>query len=486
MGGSSPAQTPPYDGPWELARPEDRDPSPGILEINLEARPAEIEYLPGKRTTVWTYNGTVPGPLLEARVGDQLIVHFKNHLPEPTTIHWHGLRLPAEMDGSPATQKPIPPEGSFEYRFPLLDAGLFWFHPHVRGDAQVEKGLYGVILVRGADEPALGEERVLVLDDVLLDEAGKLVEASPPNPAMSHAEGDKGKGPAAPAPEGKAAAMTGMDHSGMPGMSEEAMRRMSGREGNLVLVNGKPRPLVTLKAGERQRWRLVNTANARYFRLSLPGYSLHLVGVDGGLLEAPRPIEELLLARGERAVVVVTATAASKDAALVSLPYERGHGTGGGGPIELLRVRYLGGEATAPPLPETLRTISPLPSPVRTRTLRLSEAEGPDGPIFLINGEAYPKITPLKARLGETEDWEIINESEMDHPFHLHGFFFQVLERGGAAEPYRAWKDTVNIPAKQALRLRVSFQEHAGGWMYHCHILEHGEWGMMGELEVSP
>lgn len=437
---------PASEGALDSAAFVDRSPDPGVIEVDLEARPAEVEYLPGRKTTVWTYNGSVPGPRLEARVGDRVVVNFRNSLSEPTTIHWHGLRVPADMDGSPAMQSHIPPGGTFRYTVELRDAGTFWYHPHIRSDVQVEKGLYGAIVVRGEGEPTAAAEHTLVLDDVWLKEDGSFA-------------------------------------------ADDMSSMMAGRQGNVLLVNGRPRPIAAVRAGESQRLRFINAANARYFRLSLAGQKLTLIGVDGGLLEAPREVDELLLTPGERADVLVTpAGAPGSSLDLVSLPYERGHMTGMLPTANVLRLRYSPEAALSPePLPTSLRTIAANPEAGRTRAFKLTEdmASGME-PVFRINGEAFPDITRLQAKLGETEVWEVENDTEMDHPFHLHGFFFQVLSRGGVAEPYRAWKDTVNVPAKSTLRLSVRFDGFPGMWMYHCHILEHGVRGMMGELDVSP
>lgn len=455
MGPPSVMDVPPRAGPWDVARAVDRDSDPTVVEIDLDARVTQVEYLPGKKTTAWAFGGTVPGPLIEAKVGDRVIVHFKNNLPEPTTIHWHGLRVPNDMDGHTLMMNPVPAGGSFDYRFQVQDAGTFWYHPHVRSDEQVEKGLYGALVVRAAMEPALTSERVAMLDDVYLDEGG------------------------APMPAGAASEL------------------MIGRQGNLLLVNGVPRPTLSLRAGERHRLRLINAANARYYRLALPGHRLTLLGSDGGFLTAPVELDELLLVPGERADVVISGSAAPGAALdLVTLPYERGHQTGALPQANVLRVQYSADAATAPPaLPATLATIAALPAPARTRTLTLSEKMmggghsghgGQARPTFTINGQVFPNVTPLAARLDETEVWEVRSDEAIDHPFHLHGFSFQVLSRGGRAEPFKAWKDTVNIKGNETLRLAVRFSGYAGKWLYHCHILEHAENGMMGELDINP
>src|SRR5512139_976678 len=131
-----------------LAGVVDLDPDPSVLEVDLEARVTELEVVAGTSTPVWTYSGSLPGPLLRLRAGDRLVVHFKNSLPEPTTVHWHGVRLPNEMDGSPPhSQEPVPPGGTFDYEFVVPDPGLFWYHPHERSAAQLGFGLYGALLV---------------------------------------------------------------------------------------------------------------------------------------------------------------------------------------------------------------------------------------------------------------------------------------------------------------------------------------------------
>jgi FtsP/CotA-like multicopper oxidase with cupredoxin domain len=441
----------PWTGDVDLPRLEDLDPDPDVVEVELEARPGTIEYLPGKSAAVWTYNGSVPGPLLEANVGNEIVVRFTNNLPEPTTIHWHGMRVPAAMDGTAAVQQPVPPGGTFEYRFRALDAGTFWYHPHVRTDVQVQMGLYGAIVIRDPDEPAMPAitERVLLLSDALIDpDTGEL------DPRR------------------------------------DMRTRMMGLEGNLVLVNGRRSNVVLpARAGRYERWRIVNGSSARYYDLAIEGGELVQVGTDGGLLEAPRSRSRLLLTPGERADVLVggAGTAPGGQSLLRAAPYERAHGAGSSEAVSVLRLAYDETPAEAvPALPAFLREISP-PSPGATvRTLRLGERMTGESVVFLINGQAYPDVTPIITRVGEVETWEIIDETGMDHPFHLHGFSFQVLSRGGVTEPERAWKDTVNVRADETLRIAVAFDDRPGHWMYHCHILEHEEGGMMGHLDLRP
>lgn len=442
-----PSTPDPWTGELALRRFEDRNPDPRIIEVDLEARIGEWEYAPGQRVRAMTYNGSVPGPLLEGHVGDTVIVHFTNSLPEPTTIHWHGVRVPADMDGTHFVHQPVPPGGTFEYRFELLDAGTFWYHPHINTAFQVEQGLYGPIVVRGEHEPAADREGVLLLDDLKLAQDGSI------------------------APPG--------------GVIDE----IPGREGPVLLVNGRSGVTLPIRAGARQRWRVINAANARYFLLALEGHSFTLVGSDGGPIEQPRAISELLLVPGERADLLIDATGAPGTvAALRSLPYVRGHGGGSRTPLDVLRVQYDGEPALAllPP-PGASSPIAPIGTDGTTpRTLTFSEQFDGTHARFLINGSAYPDVPPIRTRLGATEVWDLVNTSTADHPFHLHGFFFQVISRGGVPEREIAWHDTVNLPAHQTVRIAFRPELHPGMWMYHCHILEHAENGMMGDLEVMP
>ena len=425
---------------------QDQNPDPAIVEVSLAAAASEHAYLPGKPAPVWAFNGSIPGPIIEARRGDQVIIHFTNDLPEPTTIHWHGLRVPNDMDGAGRLLQPIPPGGTFDYRFVVPDAGMFWYHPHVRSDVQVEKGLYGAIVVRDPTEPNLDAafERVLVLDDVLVDPSTGLLD----------------------------------DRLDMRGM-------MMGREGNLLLVNGEPsNGALTVVRGERVRLRVVNAANARFFKLRLDGGSLVQIGSDGGMLPSPRPVDTVLLVPGERLDLVLEVQGA---AALKSSPYERADEAGAGDEVDLVRFLPTDMPAVTPAaLPVSLRTIDALPAPASAQTLRLGERMMHGGWQFTINDQVFPNVPFIDATLGTRQLWSIKNESEMDHPFHLHGFFFQ--RRGEPANVGNVeWKDTINIPGLETVDLIVDFAARdgaTGDWMYHCHILEHAEGGMMGEVRV--
>jgi FtsP/CotA-like multicopper oxidase with cupredoxin domain len=434
-------------------------PSSAVLEVELEAKPTDVELAPGHVVSMWTYNGALPGPRIEAHVGDTVRVHLKNSLPESTTIHWHGLRLPNAMDGAPAVQREVAPGETFTYEFVVEDSGTFWYHPHVRSDVQIERGLYGSIVVHGDDEPAVDGDHVVVLDDVLLDRAWQIADGS------------------------------------------SMMEAMTGREGNLLLANGYANPSFSLPAGSLQRFRFINTANARFFRMALGGHALVQIGADGALFREPEMATDVLIVPGQRVDVLVQLAANETGTlAFQTLPYARGHGANGGAVHDVFQLALGAPLPEATPLPAELVDVPALPAAAVARTLKLGEQTmgagmhggmgmaGPSarstGPTFSFNGQVYPKVTPLVAALGSVEEWSLENTTSMDHPFHLHGFRFQVVKGAGREPTRRAWRDTINVPAKETVRIRMRLEEHPGMWMFHCHLLEHAERGMMGELDV--
>src|ERR671939_2139993 len=233
------------------------------VAVKLAARENDWEYAPGRSVPGNTFNGQVPGPAIEAEVGDTLVVDFTNELSEPTTIHWHGLRVPADMDGTESVQRAVEPGESFEYRFTVPDAGTHWYHSHVNETEQLERGLYGALVVRGPGEPELDRERVLHLDDLKLGDDGDVA------PFGEHHE------------------------------------LHEGREGDVLLVDGRQEPELEMAAGQVERWRIVNAANTRFVRLSIGGRPFTILGTDGGLITAPVQATEVLITPGERVDVAV-------------------------------------------------------------------------------------------------------------------------------------------------------------------------------------
>ena len=425
--------------------------TPGVVEVRLTAAPARLALVPGQPTDVYAFNGSVPGPTIELREGDSVIIHFRNELPQTTTVHWHGLHVPANADGSPL--RPVPPHGHQDYVFRLGygTAGTYWYHPHPDRTTteQVSKGLFGALIVRADDDPLAGiPEKLLTLTDNRFRPDGSVDFPDP--------------------------------HSLQAQLDEE-----NGREGNVLLVNGQRMPTIAMRAGQIERWRIVNASAARVYRLAIPGQTLVHVGNDGGLFETPREVEDLLLPNSGRAEVLVRGAGQPKSrAVLQTLPYDRydphTRPADWNEPRDLLGLEYtsepLGAHAT---IPEKLSVVPPIDTS-RVRAHRVVVfSQG------LIDGKRMDMMrVDITARLGTTEIWQIQNVVGMDHPFHLHGFHFQVLDHDGVPESYTSWHDTVNIPKHSSVRIVIHFDDFPGKWMYHCHILDHEDMGMMGILLV--
>jgi bilirubin oxidase len=425
--------------------------TPGTVEVTITAAPARIAVLPGRMTEVYAYNGSVPGPTLEAREGDRVIIHFRNNLPEPSTIHCHGVHLPASMDGSPFDL--VPPGGHYDYVFTIArgTAGTYWYHPHpgTRTEYQVAKGLFGAMIVRAADDPiATLPEKLLILSDNRFRADGSLDFAD-------------------------------------PGSTQAMVDDENGREGNVLFVNGQVTPTLTIRSGEVQRWRVINASAARTYRLAVRGQTLLHVGNDGGLFEHPVEVKELLLASSERAEFLVRGTGPpGSQTVLQALPYDRfapqTRPSDWNETHPLLTLRYSDAPPVAPPaVPAELRAVVPLDTANATATHVIVLTQG------MINGNVMDMDrVDVHATLGATEIWQLENLVDMDHPFHLHGFQFQVLDRNGVPEPFRSWKDVVNVPRHQTVRFIIRYTDYAGRWMFHCHILAHEDQGMMAVLEV--
>jgi bilirubin oxidase len=425
---------------------------PGTTEVTITAAPARMSLVAGSTTDVFAFNGVVPGPTLEVTEGDHLIVHFHNALSVPTTIHWHGLHIPAVMDGSPLNL--VKAGASYDYVFDVRPgtAGTYWYHPHPDAQTgyQIAKGLVGAMIVRAKHDPvpASVRDRLLVLTDNRL-----LADGSLDIPR----------------------------HQSVQGMIDE----VNGREGNVLFVNGSVMPTISIRPGEVQRWRVVNASAARVYRLAIPGQTMLHIGNDGGLFEKPVEVSSIVVANSERVELLIRGTgAAGNTTTLQTLPYDRyvpqTRPADWNVPKDLLTLRYTNDAPVEPvALPTTYRVVPVLDTTTATAVRIMALSQG------LINGRAMNMMrVDVRAKVGATEIWQVENLVGMDHPFHLHGFQFQVLERDGVAEPFRSWKDVVNVRKHETVRFIVQYADFPGRWMFHCHILDHEDHGMMGILEI--
>lgn len=436
----------------------------GLLELSLQTRQQQVP-LGNQMATLLTYNGQVPGPCLEINGGDTVRINLENQLDQPTNLHFHGLHIPPTGKADNVFIS-VPSGATQQYEFTVPKqhpGGLFWYHPHHHGTVaeQVFGGLAGVFVVRGeVDElPALqaAEEAILVLQDFDLDRQGRQREPMP-------------------------------------------VFQRWGRQGNLLTTNGAIAPELSIPQSGLLRLRLLNASPSRIYRLRLENHPWHLIGLDGGTLPEPVELEaDLMLAPGERADLLVPGTREPAQYSLLSLPYDRGiaqmmgnmgrhHGdraTDDAAPQIMAQLNYK--DAThAVPLPTSLISPTPIPEPSQQREFVLDHGFD-DGQFFLINGRGFEhNRIDTTVQLGTVEDWHIVNKAGMDHPFHIHTNAFQVLKQNGVPFPFQVWKDVVNVKAYESVDLRIAFTDFPGKSVYHCHILDHEDQGMMGILEIQP
>ncbi|MGB0560463.1 MAG: multicopper oxidase family protein [Spirulinaceae cyanobacterium] len=452
-----PTVNPPLDSP-EIYRSQ-----AGELSLDLVAQRQTVQ-LGDRRAKLLTYNGQVPGPRLEVRPGDRLQIHFTNQLDQPTNLHYHGLHISPEGTADNVFLQ-IQPGEHYTYDFeipPNHPAGTFWYHPHVHGHVaeQLFGGLAGLIIVRGEldeiPEIQAAQEEFLILKDYALDAQGNI-------PAPGH------------------------------------LAQMTGRMGDRLTANGQMNPQITLKQGGLLRLRLLNASVSRFFRLSLEEHSLFLIATDGGSIAEPIELDTLDLAPGQRAEVLVKGVQQSGQYRLLNTPFNpaqgmmgRGmemgmgrmhHGGSGSTRMETVATVAYSGSRSPLSLPEQLLSVDPLPDPQVTREFTLNHWPGM---VFLINGQAFKAgRVDTTVQLDTTEDWLITNTGMMTHPFHVHINKFQVISRNGQPVPYRAWEDVVSIQPGEQVRLRMQFKDFPGKTVYHCHVLDHEDRGMMGILEIQ-
>src|SRR5688572_12789689 len=398
-----------------------------------------------KTIKAWGFNNSFPGPVLKAQKGDTMVIKVKNNLDEPTVVHWHGIRLPASMDGTDSVQKPIEPGEEFEYKFTVPDAGTFWYHSHQNETVQMERGMYGALIVEDETDPVFDAEKILMIDDVKLNAANKFIKGT---------------------------------------RIGRWMERHDGRQGDTLLINGKENPVINIHAGQAERWRFINSSSARYVRLYLGGRSFKIIGTDGGLLEHPQEVSEVLMIPGERMDIVAGPFTEGESFSIESLRYNRMTFVKTKD-VRLARVMVGEAKPSIANLSYHLREIETLAAQDAAINRKIEFAVDINlkhGVDFFVNGGTHYSDKPVN--VGELQVWEVANTSLMDHPFHLHGYFFQVIEENGKAPAYKAWKDSYNLKPKSKIKIAWLPDNRPGMWMYHCHILEHHEAGMMGHFEV--
>jgi FtsP/CotA-like multicopper oxidase with cupredoxin domain len=433
----------------------------GVVEVELEAAVAPVN-IRGSVANLLTYNGAFPAPTILVKKGDLLRVRFKNSLPmtnetnilgfrkNVTNLHTHGWHVSPSGNADNIFLHFEPGEEFlFEYDTSKQEAGtLNWYHPHVHGlvAEQLWGGLAGALVVEDSvDALSDYETHILVLKDI---------ELSGSEPDL-HSRSDF----------------------------------MRGKEGDIVMVNGQVNPVLPIKPGQVQRWRIVNTSTARYYKLSLEGHSMFLVGTDANLLDQPYPLTEILVTPGERIDVLVRADQPAGSYKFLSLPYSRGGNNVQ--TVTLLTVSYEG-NSVAEAVPSVIGPGAERPdidtSTLQRRRLVLQMRMGRG----LINGHDF-EVDPyvIDSEVGTYEVWRVVNRSMMDHPFHQHTNPALILRINGGDPGYSSlytsipgWKDTINVPRMGSVEMLVPVRDFTGRTVYHCHIVEHEDIGMMGIWEL--
>jgi FtsP/CotA-like multicopper oxidase with cupredoxin domain len=427
----------------------------GSRVFDLTLRTGSRMFLPGKRAETWGVNGDYLGPTLRASRGDRIVLNVKNHLPESTTMHWHGMHLPAKADGGP--HQLVAPGTTWSPSWTVdQPAATLWYHPHPHGKTadDVYRGLAGLFFVDDPASASLALPHTYGVDDIPLVIQDKRFQAD-----------------------------GSLDFS-------QPLISPTGRLGEQILINGTYNPHLRVRH-QRTRFRLLNASNARIYNVGfVDGRTFQLIATDGGLLEAPERLTRIQLSPGERAEIVA-AFRPGERVLLRSFPPQLGTNfmlerlTGGDDSFDLLQIR---GAATLAHSREIPPHLSPLPHlhadhAPRTRRFELSDQ-------LEINGKKMDMGRfDAVVTAGATEIWEVHNGSPLPHSFHVHDVRFRVLEYAGAAPPpqLKGLKDTVYVPSGSSVRVLIRFGEYAdptAPYMFHCHLLQHEDHGMMGQFVV--
>ena len=442
----------------------------GVRHYDLQMQRGSRNFFTDVSTPTAGINGSFLGPVIRVRRGDEVRLNVANRLAEASTLHWHGVHLPARMDGGP--HQVIEPDTTWSPQFRIRQpASTLWYHSHLfhRTGVQVYYGLAGLLYVEDEASAALGLPSEYGVDDIPLVLQDRAFNR-----------------------DGSFRYMTSMHD------------RMFGMLGNVMLVNGVVG--ATLKvARQRLRLRILNGSNARIYNLEFSDRRpFQQIASDGGLLPRPVTLRSVRLAPGERAEIVVELSPGD-DLMLRHAPLPD-RGSEGRGMMSMMRsddspysILRLDGSAMAPAAGTVPRSLVEVPiwsetEAARTRRFVLDMGMGMGmmggGGGFTINGKSMDmQRIDETIRLGDMEIWEISNRSPLPHPFHIHDIQFRILDRDGRPPPAneQGLKDTVLVESGETLRIITRFEHYADAdspYMFHCHILEHEDAGMMGQFLV--
>ncbi|MFK5979195.1 MAG: multicopper oxidase family protein [Rhizobiaceae bacterium] len=435
----------------------------GYLKITASPSLKKLYRADAPESQLWTYNDTSPGPEIRAKRGERIKVRLINQLEEPTSIHWHGIRIDNAMDGVPGlTQESVPPGQTFEYDFIAPDAGTYWYHAHNKSWNQVARGLYGPLIIE-EDDPAFDHEHdlTLLIDDWRLKRDGTLDVAS-------------------------LGSLMDWTHGG--------------RLGNWLTVNGKSSPTFNLNAGEAYRLRLINASNARTFNIDPNRFDATVIGYDGQALDEPIELNysPLLLGSAQRVDLLVIPKVGA-DFAIEEISSDN--------PYPFVHFKVEGKQKNTVPHIRLTQNDLPEPDLSDPKMFKLSMSGGAMGnggkmiyngktlegkdfqtykQFWAFNGVANLAEAPFfSIQRGETVVIDLFNNTAFMHGMHVHGHHFRVLHRAGSSiKEGNPWRDTFMIGSTQTTRIAF-VADNPGKWLLHCHMLEHAAAGMTTWFEVT-
>ncbi len=471
--------------PEVLAAERARNKTGRLVTRTLDARPGTVD-LAGRQVKTWLFDDSLPTREIRLSAGDDLRVDLTNHLPDPTTVHWHGLALRNDMDGVPGlTMQQVQPRTSFRYQFTAPHPGTYWFHPHV--GVQLDTGLIGALVIEDPHEPLVYDHDVtLVLDDWTdgLRASPKAILADQAANGMS-SMGSMGSGSMKGMGSGS---MGSMGSTGIGVTPEAPLGEDTGDVTYpLHLINGQAPAdphVISAKPGQRIRMRLINAGSDTAYRFAVGGHRLEVVASDGFPVQ-PVEVDQLILGMGERYDVILTAAdgafpvssipVGKQDpeafAVLRTNTTSRTPALAPAGAASMLTGRTLTYSDLRPTREAALSQGTP------DRTLDVTVAMKNGGRQWVINGKTYADHLPLPVSQGERVRLRIGNQSMMFHPMHLHGHTFALVQGGRPG----VRKDTLNVLPMQRLDVDL-VADNPGQWLLHCHNAYHGELGMMTVL----
>ncbi len=442
----------------------------GVIELRAQKISKKLAGESYAASQLWLYNGKSPGPEIRVKQGQRARVHFTNELDEPTSIHWHGIRIDNAMDGvSGLTQAAVPSGGTFEYDFVAPDAGTFWYHAHNNSWNQVARGLYGALIIE-EPEPVVDRDHdlTLMLDDWRLEDDGTLHLAS-----MG----------------------SFMDWS------------HAGRLGNWITVNGTSQPEFKLNAGENYRLRLINACNARVIQISPAAINALILGYDGFVFDRPaQPDNDTLsMAPAQRVDLLINQPLAGQSE-LNDIGEFALQELSGQNPLSLAKFSFSGARKTRQQAalkltPNSIR-MPDLDNAVNVPLIMTGGAMGRMGTVsykgkplgrddvmrtkqvWAFNGVANLADEPLfQVERGQTVVIKTENKTGWIHGMHVHGHHFRILSRQRKELPSMHWRDTFIIDGDETVEIAF-VADNPGKWLLHCHMLEHAAAGMQTWFEV--